>query len=110
MGDHGRSPPPSGARRRVGARVVAEQIARLADACVAIGRDPRSVDRLVLTGTLLDPGLDSESSFADACARYGEAGVTDLVVPWPRPEPPFQGDVAMFERIFGDGGRYARNP
>src|SRR5436309_10459849 len=59
--------------------------ARLEDACEAAGRDPATIDRVVVTGPELDPGLDSEQAFAETSGRYAEAGVTDLVVHWPRP-------------------------
>jgi alkanesulfonate monooxygenase SsuD/methylene tetrahydromethanopterin reductase-like flavin-dependent oxidoreductase (luciferase family) len=83
-----------------GAAAVGQQIARLDDACAAVGRDPASIDRLVLTGPVLDAGLGSEDAFGDAVGRYAEVGVTDLVVHWPRPTEPYAGDVATFERIF----------
>jgi alkanesulfonate monooxygenase SsuD/methylene tetrahydromethanopterin reductase-like flavin-dependent oxidoreductase (luciferase family) len=83
-----------------GAKVVRDQIARLEDACVSAGRDPTTVDRLVLTGPDLDPGLTSEESFADTAGQYADAGATDLVVHWPRKSEPYAGDEATFERIF----------
>jgi len=83
-----------------GARMVAGQIARLEDACAAVGRDPATIDRLVLTGLVLDSGLRSVEEFRDAGGRYAEVGVTDLVVHWPRPAEPFAADLATFERIF----------
>jgi hypothetical protein len=81
-------------------RVVAEQMARLDEACVAVGRDPASIARLVLSGPRLDPGLSSLDAFDETAGRYAEAGVTDFVVHWPRPEPPYAGDRAVFEAVF----------
>jgi hypothetical protein len=72
---------------------------RLDDACAAIGRDPASVSRLVLSGVSLDPGLTSETSFEETLGAYADAGVTDWVVHWPRAGEPFAGDLASFERI-----------
>ncbi len=83
-----------------GARVVAEQMARLDQACLDTGRDPGSLRRLVLTGPLLDSGLSSKTAFEETSGRYAEAGVTDLVVPWPRPSEPYEADLATFEAIF----------
>lgn len=83
-----------------GARVVGEQIARVNEACADVGRDPASLRRLVVTGRLLDGGLASVDAFCDASARYADAGVTDLVVHWPRPDAPYSGDLSTFERIF----------
>lgn len=82
-----------------GSRLVAAQLTRLDDACAAAGRDPASLDRIVLTGPTLDPGLSSVESFRETVGRYEEIGVSDLVVHWPRPGPPYQGDEAVFERV-----------
>ena len=82
-----------------GARLVGEQMARLDEACVAVGRDPASLRRLVLTGVRLDGGMASVEAFRHTTGCYAEAGATDFVVHWPRPQPPFAGDVAGFERI-----------
>lgn len=83
-----------------GVEVVRAQMAALDDACATAGRDPGSLARLVLTGPRLDPGLSSPDAFEDVVGRYGEAGVTDLVVHWPRPDAPYATDPANFERIF----------
>jgi alkanesulfonate monooxygenase SsuD/methylene tetrahydromethanopterin reductase-like flavin-dependent oxidoreductase (luciferase family) len=80
-----------------GAKVVGEQIHQLEDACAAADRDPETLARLVVTGPILLPGLDSPAAFEDALGRYEEAGVTDFVVHWPRTEEPFAGDRARFE-------------
>jgi hypothetical protein len=92
---------------KAGADVVRSQIARLEQACEAVGRDPGTIDHLVLTGVGLDAGLRSVDSFRETVARYAAAGVTDLVVHWPRATEPFAADQAMFERIFSDyAGHY----
>jgi alkanesulfonate monooxygenase SsuD/methylene tetrahydromethanopterin reductase-like flavin-dependent oxidoreductase (luciferase family) len=83
-----------------GVAVVRGQMAWLDDACAAAGRDPGSIARLVLTGPRLDPGLSSLGAFEDVVGRYEEAGVTDLVVHWPRRDEPYAADPATFERIF----------
>ncbi len=82
-----------------GARVVGGQIRRLVEACGAAGRDPVSLDRMVLTGPQLDPGLGSPAQFEETTSAYAEVGVTDLVVHWPRPSPPYAGDPAVLEAI-----------
>jgi alkanesulfonate monooxygenase SsuD/methylene tetrahydromethanopterin reductase-like flavin-dependent oxidoreductase (luciferase family) len=83
-----------------GAVEVAAQIARLAEACAQAGRDAASIGRLVLSGPVLDPGLESVEAFRDTVGRYEEAGVTDFVVHWPRPDEPYQSDLPTFEHIF----------
>jgi alkanesulfonate monooxygenase SsuD/methylene tetrahydromethanopterin reductase-like flavin-dependent oxidoreductase (luciferase family) len=84
-----------------GARIVRAQMDRLDEACADVGRDPASLARLVLTGPILDGGLDSVEAFRDTIGRYAEVGVTDLVVHWPRAHPPYAASLATFERIFG---------
>jgi alkanesulfonate monooxygenase SsuD/methylene tetrahydromethanopterin reductase-like flavin-dependent oxidoreductase (luciferase family) len=82
-----------------GARVVREQMDGLDEACAAVGRDPASLDRLVLTGSRLDASLRSPAMFEDARAEYAAVGVTDLVVHWPRPTDPYQGDPSILDGI-----------
>lgn len=97
-GDRNRPPPVAAGE---GARDVALQMAELDRACAEVGRDPTSLARLVLTGPVLDPGLRSVEAFRATAASYEEAGVTDLVVHWPRTNEPYAADPATFERIFG---------
>jgi alkanesulfonate monooxygenase SsuD/methylene tetrahydromethanopterin reductase-like flavin-dependent oxidoreductase (luciferase family) len=92
------TPAPVGAAD--GAAMVAGQIGRLEEACGAAGRDPATIDRVVLTGPQLDQGLSSEEAFRELAGRYAEVGVTDLVVHWPRSSEPYVADLATFERIF----------
>lgn len=82
------------------AALVAEQIQRLEEACHEVGRDPASIGRLALTGAVLQAPYGSPDEFDDAVGRYAEAGVTDLVVHWPRPEGIYAGDLGAFERTF----------
>lgn len=87
-----------------GAEDVRRQMARLDQACHEVGRDPASLDRLVVTGPAvggpaLDSGLASVEAFQEAVGRYAAVGVTDLVVHWPRPDGPFAGDLDTFEHI-----------
>jgi alkanesulfonate monooxygenase SsuD/methylene tetrahydromethanopterin reductase-like flavin-dependent oxidoreductase (luciferase family) len=80
---------------------VAEQCERLDAACVEVGRDPSEVARLALVGLLLPPaGFDSADEFDDLVGRYGESGITDVVVHWPRAEGPYAADRGAFERLF----------
>jgi alkanesulfonate monooxygenase SsuD/methylene tetrahydromethanopterin reductase-like flavin-dependent oxidoreductase (luciferase family) len=82
-----------------GAVAVRKQIAMLEEACAHIGRDPGTIERLVLSGIGLDSGLASPDAFEETVGRYEEAGVTDFVVHWPRASEPFRGDTATFEAI-----------
>lgn len=83
-----------------GAAVVASQVRRLEVACADVGRDPATLDRIVLTGVLLDGGLASRATFEDTCAAYEAVGVTDLVVHWPRADGIYAGDDTAFEALF----------
>jgi alkanesulfonate monooxygenase SsuD/methylene tetrahydromethanopterin reductase-like flavin-dependent oxidoreductase (luciferase family) len=76
-------------------------VERLDEACVAEGRDPASLARLVLVGHRERP-LDSVEAFRDVGGHYAEAGFTDLVVHWPRAEDPFAADRSILERIAAD--------
>jgi alkanesulfonate monooxygenase SsuD/methylene tetrahydromethanopterin reductase-like flavin-dependent oxidoreductase (luciferase family) len=82
-----------------GASFVRRQIDALEAACEHVGRDPKSIARLALSGVSLDPGLASADAFDETLGRYGEAGITDFVVHWPRLASPFAGDISTFERI-----------
>jgi alkanesulfonate monooxygenase SsuD/methylene tetrahydromethanopterin reductase-like flavin-dependent oxidoreductase (luciferase family) len=92
-GDRSHAGPPLGADE--GAAVVARQLARFEEACAAEGRDPATIDRLVLTGPRLDGGLGSAAAFRKVCAAYAGVGVTDLVVHWPRSREPYAGDESV---------------
>jgi hypothetical protein len=85
-----------------GAAAIARQLARLEEACAAEGRDPATLDRLVLTGPLLDDGLRSLEGFREVRDAYAALGVTDLVVHWPRSSPPYEGDESILEGIAAD--------
>jgi alkanesulfonate monooxygenase SsuD/methylene tetrahydromethanopterin reductase-like flavin-dependent oxidoreductase (luciferase family) len=83
-----------------GVATVAGQIEAIESACAAVGRDPATLDRIVLSGLNLDSGLGSVGEFEDAVGRYEAVGATDVVVHWPRPTDPYQGDQAAFESLF----------
>jgi len=82
-----------------GAAVVSRQMKFLDAACEQRGRDPATIDRLVLTGSRLDPGLRSAAQFAELKEIYATVDVTDLVVHWPRAQEPYAGDEAILEQI-----------
>jgi len=78
-----------------------ELVARLGDACLAEDRDPATLAKLVLVGHRERP-LASVEAFRDVAGRHGDAGFSDLVVHWPRPEEPFAADRDVIERIATD--------
>jgi alkanesulfonate monooxygenase SsuD/methylene tetrahydromethanopterin reductase-like flavin-dependent oxidoreductase (luciferase family) len=81
--------------------VIREQSARLDEECVRIGREPSTVRRLVVTGAMIDGALESVETYRDACGRFGEIGVTDVVVHWPRPDFPYAASQDVLEDIAG---------
>jgi alkanesulfonate monooxygenase SsuD/methylene tetrahydromethanopterin reductase-like flavin-dependent oxidoreductase (luciferase family) len=78
-----------------------ELIGRLEEVCSAEGRDPTTIDRIVVVGHRERP-LASVEAFRDVAGRYVESGFTDLVIHWPRRTEPFAGDEATLERIAAD--------
>jgi alkanesulfonate monooxygenase SsuD/methylene tetrahydromethanopterin reductase-like flavin-dependent oxidoreductase (luciferase family) len=68
-------------------------------ACEAAGRDPKSIDRLVLTGSLGPSSCDSPAQFTEAIERYRALGFTDVVLHYPRPSEPYAGDPAVLDAI-----------
>jgi len=96
-GDRSHDGPPLGPEE--GAAAVRRQLTLLEEACNDLGRDAAEIDRLVLTGPLLDPGLHSVAAFTEVTEAYAEAGATDLVVHWPRSTDPYAGDESILEDI-----------
>jgi alkanesulfonate monooxygenase SsuD/methylene tetrahydromethanopterin reductase-like flavin-dependent oxidoreductase (luciferase family) len=76
---------------------VAALAAKLDEACAAAGRDPRDMDRLILTGFGTDRPLASVQAFEDTRGRYAELGFTDLVVHYPRAAEPFAARLDVLE-------------
>ncbi|MER6915331.1 LLM class flavin-dependent oxidoreductase [Streptomyces sp. NPDC000594] len=68
-------------------------------ACDAIGRDPATLRRLVVTGAMITEVSASAESYTDACGRFAELGFTDVVSHWPRPDFPYQGRPEVLEEI-----------
>ncbi|HEY0452975.1 LLM class flavin-dependent oxidoreductase [Actinophytocola sp.] len=79
--------------------VIREQTVLFEKECESVGRDPASVRRLVVTGARIGGVTESVETYSDACGLFEEAGVTDIVVHWPRPDFPYQGSVDVLEDI-----------
>ena len=73
-------------------RAVRDQLRRLEDECVAAGRDPDALDRILLAGAGDERPIASVSAFAEYAARYADAGITDVVVHHPRADDPHWDD------------------
>jgi alkanesulfonate monooxygenase SsuD/methylene tetrahydromethanopterin reductase-like flavin-dependent oxidoreductase (luciferase family) len=74
-------------------------VARFEAACEQVGRDPATVDRLILTGCTGPNSFESIPQFTDAVGRYGELGFTDVVVHYPRAGEPYAGDPSVLDEI-----------
>jgi alkanesulfonate monooxygenase SsuD/methylene tetrahydromethanopterin reductase-like flavin-dependent oxidoreductase (luciferase family) len=82
-----------------GAAVIAQQVRRFEQVCEDEGRDPATCGKLVLTGPRLDSGLRSVEDVRAVLEAYESVGMTDLVIHWPRPEPPYAAQESVLEEI-----------
>ncbi len=85
---------------------VRRQVGLLNDACGEIGRDPRTVDRLVLVQRV----PQSADAFAEVESTYADLGITDVVIPWPRATEPYAGDEALLESISAERNTESSKP
>jgi alkanesulfonate monooxygenase SsuD/methylene tetrahydromethanopterin reductase-like flavin-dependent oxidoreductase (luciferase family) len=99
---NGSSPAPGLIAPEASPELVARQVARLREACAAEGRDPATLRTLLLNVNRAPPALASVDTFRDVAEQYRAAGITDMVVPFPRAEPPFAGNPAVLERVARD--------
>jgi alkanesulfonate monooxygenase SsuD/methylene tetrahydromethanopterin reductase-like flavin-dependent oxidoreductase (luciferase family) len=79
--------------------IVRRQVEALEKACGEVGRDAAGVARLLVAGPTVGGVLASKAAFFDAAGRFGEVGITDLVVQWPRANEPFSGDAKVLEEV-----------
>lgn len=82
---------------------VGAQVARLEATCVDAGRDPGSLERILLTGFTPDRPLDSVDAFVETAAAYRDQGITEIVLHWPIADSQFAADQATFEKIATEG-------
>lgn len=80
---------------------IAAQVERLDAACSAIGRDPATIRRILLTGFTPERNemLESVDRFADFAGRHQALGFDEIVIHWPIPDSDFAADQAVFETI-----------
>jgi alkanesulfonate monooxygenase SsuD/methylene tetrahydromethanopterin reductase-like flavin-dependent oxidoreductase (luciferase family) len=70
------------------AAAVREQVERLTEECVKIGRDPAEVDRIFLAGSGTGQPLSSVDAFGEFAERYRALGITELAIHHPRADDP----------------------
>ncbi|CAM5239520.1 LLM class flavin-dependent oxidoreductase [Streptomyces avidinii] len=77
------------------------QLERLGKTFLEIGRDPESVEKILLTGFTPEANtvLASVDAFVDFAGRHRELGFTELVIHAPIPDSDFASDEAVFEKI-----------
>ncbi|MFI6656931.1 LLM class flavin-dependent oxidoreductase [Streptomyces sp. NPDC050523] len=82
-------------------QAIRGQVAKLADACAAIGRNVAEMDKVLLTGFTPDRArpLESLDAFVDFAGRHRELGFTEIVIHWPVPGTHFAADQKIFEQI-----------
>lgn len=79
--------------------VLARRMEQLDEACEREGRDPKSLDRTLLTGFSLLPTTESAQAFADVAGRCAELGFTEIVVHYPRESGFFASPRHVIEEI-----------
>ncbi|OLT53407.1 LLM class flavin-dependent oxidoreductase [Cellulosimicrobium sp. CUA-896] len=82
---------------------VRDQVRRLEEACVDAGREPATMERVLLTGFTPDRPLDSVDAFVETAAGYADAGITEIVLHWPIPGTQFEADQTVFEKVVAEG-------
>jgi alkanesulfonate monooxygenase SsuD/methylene tetrahydromethanopterin reductase-like flavin-dependent oxidoreductase (luciferase family) len=78
--------------------VLRDQLRGMDAACERVDRDPATLSRLFVADGSVGGITQSVAAYEDAAQKLEEAGITDLVVHWPRPDQPYQGD----ERVVVD--------
>jgi len=86
---------------------VRRQVALLAAACAAQGRDPTTL-RKVLLWTPVETVLTSVSQFDELAAPYEELGFDQLVLHHPQQTGPYGGSLRVFEQIAARSGAHDR--
>lgn len=85
--------------------VIRRQVEALEKACAEVGRNPTTVARVLVAGPTVGGVLASKEAFFDAAGGFGEVGITDVVVQWPRVDEPFTGDMKVLEDVAEELGR-----
>lgn len=86
-------------------RAIGRQVERLAAACEEAGRDPGTLERVLLTGFTPERTgpLSSVEAFVDFAGAHAELGITEIVLHAPIPDSDFAADEKVFEQIATEG-------
>jgi len=80
---------------------VIRQVSELHEACRLAGRTPESIEKIFVATDPAGDFLGSSESFIRLTERYAKAGITHLVVHWPRKEGVYAADPGSLHRIAG---------
>jgi hypothetical protein len=78
--------------------VTADRSHRFDDLCSDLGRDPAQIRHSIVCYPPLTP-WESVDYFTDMVGRFGEIGIDELVLYWPRNWRDAPGEDAVFEEI-----------
>lgn len=76
-----------------------ESGARMTEALDAVGRDTTTFERHLNADGLRGSVYESVDRFEDAIGRAQEAGFTDFITHWPRPDAPYKATVGVLETV-----------
>jgi alkanesulfonate monooxygenase SsuD/methylene tetrahydromethanopterin reductase-like flavin-dependent oxidoreductase (luciferase family) len=79
--------------------LVAARSRRLDEAMAGAGRERGDIRRYLSLDASGTYSLSSPEYFADAVGRAAEAGFTDVITHWPRPDEPYAGDESVLETV-----------
>jgi alkanesulfonate monooxygenase SsuD/methylene tetrahydromethanopterin reductase-like flavin-dependent oxidoreductase (luciferase family) len=83
--------------------LIAEQVARLREACAVEHRNPDDLEKTLSSGSTPDRPTDSVDAFLDFVGRYQELGITEVVLHWPVADSIYATCPAQFERVITEG-------
>ncbi|WP_018683437.1 LLM class flavin-dependent oxidoreductase [Actinokineospora enzanensis] len=94
-------------------RDAARRGERFDEALAEVGRERSTVDRYVSLDASPLFSLESPAAFTEHVSRARDAGFTDVVIHWPRPDGPYAGRETVLEEVAADvlpllGGRATR--
>jgi hypothetical protein len=90
----------AGATRRFTLQALPARATVTSDVLGSLSSPPRDFVRMVyLSSRLTEPS--SIDGLTRDVERAADLGFTDVVLPWPRPTEPFQGDEGLLEELAG---------
>lgn len=78
---------------------LATQVARLDAACADVGRDPATLEKILLTGFTVDDVHSAAEAFLETAAAHAGLGITEIVIHAPIPGTRFEMDDRVYCEI-----------